>query len=347
MDQGTATREDLNCRVSLMKILGDIERKEVSDLAQKSKIKWAIEGDENSSFFHGSLKKKRRQIAIKGVFKNGVRIEEPREVKKELYDHFCSRFSYSRGDRPSLCDMPFNQISLEQRESLESDFTNDEIKRAVWDCGGDSSPGPDGFTFKFFKTFWETIQSDVVRFVREFAQTARFPKGCNSAFIALIPKVGNAKFVSELRPISLIGCQYKIVGKLLANRLSRVIGSCVSVEQSAFVKGRNILDGPLILNECMAWYRKRKEDLMVFKVDFEKAYDSLRWDYLDVIMENLGFGNKWCTWIQGCLKNSRASILVNGSPTVEFEMFKGLRKGGPVVSFPIYSCNGRVTCDYL
>ncbi|GKF81204.1 hypothetical protein Tco_0239806, partial [Tanacetum coccineum] len=138
MDQGTATREDLNCRVSLMKILGDIERKEVSGLAQKSKIKWAIEGDENSSFFHGSLKKKRRQIAIKGVIKNGVRIEEPREVKKELYDHFCSRFSYSRGDRPSLRDMPFNQISLEQRESLESDFTNDEIKRAVWDCGGDS-----------------------------------------------------------------------------------------------------------------------------------------------------------------------------------------------------------------
>nr|GEY48246.1 transposon TX1 uncharacterized [Tanacetum cinerariifolium] len=212
-----------------MKILGDIERKE----------------------------KKRRQIAIKGVFKNDVWIEEPGEVKEEFYDHFCSRFSYSRGDRPSLREMSFNQISLEQRESLKSDFTNDEIKIVVWDCGGDSAPSPDGFTFKFFKTFWETIQFDVVRFVRKFTQTARFPKGCNSAFIALIPKVGNVKFVSGFRPISLIGCQYKIVGKLLANRLSR-IESCVSVEQSAFIKGRNILDGPLILNECMASYRKRK-----------------------------------------------------------------------------------------
>ncbi|GKF10621.1 RNA-directed DNA polymerase, eukaryota, reverse transcriptase zinc-binding domain protein, partial [Tanacetum coccineum] len=135
MDQGTTTREDLNCRVSLMKILGDIERNE----------------------------KKRRQIAIKCVFKNGVWIEEPGKVKEEFYDHFCSRLSYSHGDRPSLRDMSFNQISLEQRESLESDCTNDEIKRAVWDCGGDSAPGPDGFTFKFFKTLWETIQSDVVR----------------------------------------------------------------------------------------------------------------------------------------------------------------------------------------
>ncbi|GJU26203.1 RNA-directed DNA polymerase, eukaryota, reverse transcriptase zinc-binding domain protein [Tanacetum coccineum] len=102
---------------------------------------------------------------------------------------------------------------------------------------------------------------------------------------------GDAKFDSEL-PISLIGCQYKIIGKLLANRISK--------------------------------YRKRKKELMVFKVDFEKAYDSLRWDYLDVIMENLGFGYKWRTWISGCLKNSQASILVNGSPTAEFEIFKGL-----------------------
>ena len=117
-----------------------------------------------------------------------------------------------------------------------------------------------------------------MRLVREFFQSASFPKGCNSSFIALIPKVGNASFVSDFRPISLIGCQYKIVGKLLANRLSKVIGNVVGVEQSAFIKGRNILDGPLILNECMAWYRRRKKYLMVFKVDFEKAYDALRWD---------------------------------------------------------------------
>ncbi|GJX76532.1 RNA-directed DNA polymerase, eukaryota [Tanacetum coccineum] len=333
VDQGSATTEDINARVSSMKVLSDIDKKEASDLAQKAKIKWAIEGDENTSFFHGVLKKKRRQIAIKGVLKNGGWIEEPGEVKKEFYDHFSNRFASTGGPRPCSGELFFNRLSPDQRDYLESDFSNEEIKRAVWDCGGDRAPGPDGFTFTFFKTFWDTIQPDVVRFVREFFQSGYFPKGCNSSFIALIPKVGDAKFVSEFRPISLIGCQYKIIGKLLANRLSRVIGSCVSVEQSAFIKGRNILDGPLILNECMAWYRKRKKELLVFKVDFEKAFDSLRWDYLDVIMENLGFGSKWRTWIDGCLKNSRASVLVNGSPTVEFEIFRGLRQGDPLSPF--------------
>ncbi|GKA86143.1 RNA-directed DNA polymerase, eukaryota, reverse transcriptase zinc-binding domain protein [Tanacetum coccineum] len=142
-----------------------------------------------------------------------------------------------------------------------------------------------------------------------------------------------AKFVSDFRPISLIGCQYKIIGKILTNRLSIVIESCVSPAQSAFIKGRNILDGPLILSEVLAWYRKHKKWLMVFKVDFVKAFDSLRWDFLDLILEKFGFGLKWRSWIKGCLQNGRSSILVNGSPTDEFELFRGLRQGDPMSPF--------------
>ncbi|GJU79479.1 putative RNA-directed DNA polymerase, eukaryota, reverse transcriptase zinc-binding domain protein [Tanacetum coccineum] len=316
----------LHVRIASMKLLSDIDRKDASDIAQKVKVKWALEGDENTSFFHSMLKKNQRQFAIKGILHNGFWIENPGEVKSEFLNHFRNRLSCSNSYHPSVGDVHFNQITEDQCKFLECDVTNEEIRKAVWDCGVDRAPGPDGFTFKIFKTYWEVNQSDVVKFVREFFQSARFPKGCNSSFIALIPKVGDAKFVSDFRPISLIGCQYKIIGKILANRLSMVVGTCVSPVQSTFIKGRNILDGPLILNECMAWYRKKKKDLMVFKVDFEKAFDSLRWDYLNTIMEKLGFGNKWRSWIAGCLNHSRASILVNGSPTSEFELSKGLHQ---------------------
>nr|GEX57695.1 hypothetical protein [Tanacetum cinerariifolium] len=101
----------------------------------------------------------------------------------------------------------------------------------------------------------------------------------------------------------------------------------ISPEQSAFVKGRNIFGYPFILNEVMAWYRKHKKQLLVFKIDFEKAFDSLRWDFLDLVMENISFGLKWRSWIHGCLCNARSSVLVNGSPTTEFELFRGLRQG--------------------
>ncbi|GJV99906.1 RNA-directed DNA polymerase, eukaryota, reverse transcriptase zinc-binding domain protein [Tanacetum coccineum] len=260
-------------------------------------------------------------------------ILDPHCVKEELYSHYSNRFNLADGLMPSLDGVMPNILSSDHRDYLERQFSNDEIKRAVWDYGGDRAPGPDGYTFKFFTTFWDVIEADVICFVQDFFRTGKFPKGCNSSFIALIPKVSNAKFVTDFRPISLIGCQYKIVGKILANRLSKVIGNCISPEKSAFIKGRNILDGPLILNEVMAWYRKRKKDLMVFKVDFEKAFDSLRWDYLDLIMVKLGFGIKWRTWIFGCLRNAKSFVLVNGSPNREFKIFRGLRQGDPVSPF--------------
>ncbi|GKD74678.1 RNA-directed DNA polymerase, eukaryota, reverse transcriptase zinc-binding domain protein, partial [Tanacetum coccineum] len=104
-------------------------------------------------------------------------------------------------------------------------------------------------------------------------------------------------------------------------------------EQSAFIKGRNIFEGPFILNEFVAWYPKRKKQLLVFKFDFEKAFDSLIWDFLDLVMEKISYGLKWGSWILGFLCNARSSVLVNGSPTAEFELFRGLRQGDPLSPF--------------
>nr|GFA27549.1 cysteine-rich receptor-like protein kinase [Tanacetum cinerariifolium] len=168
-----------------------------------------------------------------------------------------------------------------------------------------------------------TDDSNIVNVVREFFNTIKFPPGCNSSFIALIPKKKDAKFVKDVRPISLIGCFYKIIAKILANLLNMVISNLISNVQSAFVPNRQILDGLFILNEIISWCKSHKSKVMIFKVDFEKAFDSVRWDYLDGILSNFGFGTKWRGWIQSCLSSARGSILVNGSPTSKFQFHKG------------------------
>ncbi|GKC19136.1 RNA-directed DNA polymerase, eukaryota, reverse transcriptase zinc-binding domain protein [Tanacetum coccineum] len=216
---------------------------------------------------------------------------------------------------------------------MEEPVSDVEIKKAIWDCGSDKSPGPDGFTFAFYKRYWCTLKNDIIPYVREFFDSGKIPTGCNSSFITLIPKVANPLVVSDFRPISLIGAQYKIIAKILANRLSRVIATVISSEQTAFVSQRQILDGPLMVNEIIDWYKRKKAKLMILKIDFEKAIDSVSWDFLDQVLQFTGFGHTWRSWIRGCLSSAKASVLVNGSPTAEFDLQRGLRQGDPLSHF--------------
>ncbi|GJX03209.1 RNA-directed DNA polymerase, eukaryota [Tanacetum coccineum] len=245
------------------------------EMAQKAKIKWAVEGDENSKFFHGMLNKKRNILNIRGVMVDGVWVDEPKGVKREFFDHFSKRFCKPDECRAILSmDFP-NRLQSDQRSELEAEALGNI-------------------------------------------------KGCNSSFIALIPKFPDANLVKDFRPISLIGSIYKIIAKILTNRLINVLGGIVNEVQSAFVANRQILDGPFILNELFQWCKVKKKQVLIFKVDFEKAYDSVRWDFLDEVLCKFGFGDKWRRWIQCCLHSSRGSIIINGSPTEEFQFGKGL-----------------------
>ncbi|GJV12261.1 RNA-directed DNA polymerase, eukaryota, partial [Tanacetum coccineum] len=219
-------------------------------------------------------------------------IEDPAAVKKDFLSHFQNKFEAPCASR-LLMDMKFpNRLSLDQALDLERHFSKEEIKGAVWDCGLDKSPGPDGFTFGFYRRYWSLIEDDVVEAVNHFYNNGFCHKGGNSSFIALIPKTQGAKLVKDFRPISLIGSLYKIITKLLANRLVIVIGDLVNDVQSAFIANRQILDGPFILNELIHWCKAKKKKTMIFKVDFEKAFDSVRWDFLEDVLKKFGFGSR-------------------------------------------------------
>ncbi|GJW10026.1 RNA-directed DNA polymerase, eukaryota, reverse transcriptase zinc-binding domain protein [Tanacetum coccineum] len=233
IDAGSATHSDTVNRLKLLHELEDIDKFASMDLIQKVRVKWDIEGDENSKFFHGLINKKRRNQMI-----NGIMVEK----------------------------------------------------------------------------YWDIIQKDMFDFINSFFVSSEMPHGANSSFFTLIPKVSNPTLITDFRPISLIGTHYKIISKTLANRLAKVIDKIVSKEQSAFIVGRQILDGPIILSEIIEWHKKRNKQLLIFKVDFEKAFDSISWKYLDHILDSFGFRYTWRSWIKSCLSSSRASILVNGSP---------------------------------
>jgi len=174
------------------------------------------------------------------------------------------------------------------------------------------------------------LKPDILQFLDEFHANGIFPKGCNASFIALVPKVPEPQSLNDFRPIPLIGCVYKIVAKLLANKLKRIMPDIIDERQSVFIAGRQLLHSVIITNEAVKEAKRGQKSCMVFKVDFERAYDSVSWDFLIYMLRRMGFCNKWIHWIQGCLKSASVSVLVNGSPTSEFIPQSGLRQGDPL-----------------
>ncbi|GJZ25438.1 RNA-directed DNA polymerase, eukaryota [Tanacetum coccineum] len=156
IDNGGGNDEFVKLRMDVLKSIQDIDKIQSLDAAQKAKIKWSIEGDENSSFYHGVLNKKQSQLNIRGILVDGTWVDNPQRVKNEFLHHFSKRFDKPAANRASLVMNFLKILSCDQQVELELEVSKDEVKRAVWDCGTDKAPGPDGFTFGFYRRFWKS-----------------------------------------------------------------------------------------------------------------------------------------------------------------------------------------------
>jgi hypothetical protein len=167
---------------------------------------------------------------------------------------------------------------------LSNPFTLVEIEEVVKASDGNKSPGPDGYNFAFVKKFWYLLKGEVRIMFDQFHGNAILPKGMLSYFITLIPKVPSPSALGEFRPISLLGCLYKLIAKVLEGRLSKVMNSVVSTNQTTFIKGRHLVDGVVVINDVVDLAKKSGRHCLILKVDFEKAYDSVDWGFLEYML---------------------------------------------------------------
>ena len=166
--------------------------------------------------------------------------------------------------------------------------------------------------------------------VKKAQNCSKLRGSTNSSFLALIPKEKGARNFSRFRPISLCNTGYKIITKIMANRAKKLLPKLIPKNQGGFVKGRQILDNIILVQEAIHTSYKKKEKGMVVKLDLACAFDRVRHDFLFAVMSNFGFNKKFIAWVKACISAPWIAPLVNGRPTCFFRASRGLRQGCPL-----------------
>ncbi|KAE8693418.1 Polycomb group protein FERTILIZATION-INDEPENDENT ENDOSPERM [Hibiscus syriacus] len=294
---------------------------------QNSRNRWIINGDKNTRFFHLSAMKRNSVNTIHSLKIEGVVISEPVKIKNSVYEFFRTAYNTKAALEVEGLEFDFMKISAAQRAYMEEEFTEQEVWNAISSSDSAKAPGPDGFTMGFYKKYCKHLKEHIMEFFSNFFEGKEWVHRVNHAFITLIPKKGNPEIIEDYRPISLVGSLYKILSKVLSKRLISCVKDIISPNQFVFIPGRQLLECACVANEGIDSWRKQGLKGVVFKVDFSRAYDTVEWQIVIRLMKEMGFGDRWCSWITQCISTTSISVLLNGYPTEEFLNDKGLRQG--------------------
>ncbi|XP_074265267.1 uncharacterized protein LOC141587691 [Silene latifolia] len=236
-------------------------------LRQKAKTVWLQSGDENTAFFHAKIK-----AAFESYYISLLGIAQPVSPVK----HNVIKYGKCLTDVHSAI--------------LLAPVTAEEIKESMFSIPGNKAPGPDGYSSQFFKDCWHIVGPEVCRAIQNVFESGQLLKQCNNTILTSVPKVDVPESVLQFRPIACCNTVYKCLSKAICARLGKILPDIVSPSQSAFIKGMDIVGNIMICQDLIRLYRRKScSPRILMKLDLQKAYDSVKWSFVEDVFRDLGF----------------------------------------------------------
>jgi hypothetical protein len=310
---------------------------------QRSRMTWLAAGDSNTKFFHSQAHQRRRNNCIAGLLNDENEwCSDEAKVEDIAVSYFENIFHSSNpADLEDALSTVNSTVTPEANHRLLQSFTADEVRVALFQMHPSKVPGPDGMSSFFFQKYWHIVGLTVSNAVLSVLNSGKILRKINLTHISLIPKKKNPERISDYRPISLCNVVYKIISKVLANRLKLVLPCIISDSQSAFIPGRLITDNVAVAFEFihkMKAKRKGKKGEMAVKLDMSKAYDRVEWAFVESIMRKMGFSERWIALLMECICTVKYSVLIDGVPKGFISPTRGIRQGDPLSLYVFLLC---------
>ena len=305
----------------------------------RSKVRFAEEGEKNSKYFLNLEKRNYDNKHMKSVINSkDILIDKPDQILEEQAIFFEKLYTSNICDEESqiltsefLEKIDIPMLNEDQKEFLDCELSVSELSMALKEMSNDKSPGLDGFTTNFYKFFWADIKLVVLESFNYSLKYGELSETQKRGVLSLIPKNGkDTRYLKSWRPVSLLATDYKILAKTLATRLQKVISNLINPDQVGYIKGRHIGQNIRSIEDILLLSKKHNISGLLVLIDFEKAFDTVEWDFLFETLKSFNFGQTFRAWIKLLYTNISSCTINNGYFSRNFTLGRGIRQGCPL-----------------
>ena len=316
----------------------EIYEKSVSDLEQlqmeqiqgvifRSKAKWHNEGEKNTRYFLSLEKTRYNSKICKRLLKDGAEVTDPDLILEEQVNFYTELYTSDKSVSFGLINE--ENITIPETYCNEANFSEAEVSQAVYKLNNNKTPGIDGIGIDFYKVFWKHLRKPYMNMLEKVLEIGEIDISIKTGILNLIPKDGkDTRLLKNLRPITVLNTDYKIIEKCISNRLKPCLKEIINPDQTGFMADRKISTNIRKLFDLMYWSQEQDEDNIILSCDFLKCFDRIEFDCIRKSLKYFGFSDILCTWIDILYDKFRVQIQSNGYFSKFIEVTRSVHQGG-------------------